>query len=43
MEGINQFVIWRHVVEQLDAVVGPLNNVVNDLAATLQQVFDVLN
>lgn len=43
MEGINQFVIWRHVVEQLDAVFGPLNNVVNDLAATPQQVFDVLN
>lgn len=41
MEGINQFVIWRHAVEILDIVFGPILDLSDNV--TPDQFFDTLN
>jgi hypothetical protein len=41
MEGINQFVIWRHAVEILTGVFGPINSLPD--TATPAQLFDTVN
>lgn len=41
MEGINQFVIWRHAVEVLTGVFDPINALSDN--ATPTELFDVLN
>jgi hypothetical protein len=41
MEGINQFVIWRHAVEVLASVFGPIDALSD--TATIAQYFDVVN
>lgn len=41
MEGINQFVIWRHAVEILTAVFGPIDALPDD--PTAAQYFDTIN
>jgi hypothetical protein len=41
MEGINQFVIWRHAVEVLTGVFGPIDALPDN--ATTTEYFDVVN
>jgi hypothetical protein len=41
MEGINQFVIWRHTVEILNEVFGPIFSLPDN--ATAAQYFDTVN
>jgi len=41
MEGINQFVIWRHAVEVLTGVFGPINDLPS--TATAADFFDSIN
>ncbi|KAH8812164.1 bacterial low temperature requirement A protein-domain-containing protein [Xylogone sp. PMI_703] len=43
MEGINQFVIWRHIIEALGRVFEPLNSAIPDDLDLISGAFDVFN
>ncbi|RFU25789.1 hypothetical protein B7463_g10553, partial [Scytalidium lignicola] len=42
MEGINQFVIWRHIIEALNRIFGPIDSLPDD-GTTVSQYFNLLN
>lgn len=43
MEGINQFVSWRHVIEYLNIAFAPLDNLANDPNATNETIYEAWN
>lgn len=43
MEGVNQFVIWRHIIEALNRIFNPIFALSEDPNATATQLFNLLN